>query len=138
MALLSYPDVNVWFALLVENHLHHEKAVGWWRSSQATAIGICRATQISVLRLLTTAAAMNGNPLTMAEPWASYDRLFGDDRVCLLPEPSFFETDFRKSCSSMRGSSPQMWADAYLTAFADGAGATLVTFDQGLSGRVGS
>ena len=34
--------------------------------------------------------------------------------------------------------SPKAWADAYLAAFADAAQLTLVTFDRGFRGKVGS
>ena len=33
---------------------------------------------------------------------------------------------------------PKAWADAYLAAFADAAQFTLVTFDRGFRGKVGS
>ena len=42
-----------------------------------------RFTEISVLRLLTTAAAMDGKPLHMDQAWEAYDRLYDDDRVGL-------------------------------------------------------
>ena len=48
-------------------------------SDSSTTIAFSRFTQISVLRLLTTAAAMNGKPLTMGAAWRAYDRLFEDD-----------------------------------------------------------
>jgi hypothetical protein len=31
---------------------------------------------------------------------------------------------------------PKLWADAYLAAFAEAAGLTLVTFDRALAGKV--
>ena len=41
------------------------------------------------------------------------------------------------SARSMADSvSPKMWMDAYLAAFAETAGLTLVTFDRALAGKV--
>ena len=76
MTSLSFPDVNVWLALLLADHTHRVSAGEWWKSDTSQAIAFCRATQISVLRLLTTSAAMNGKPLTMRQAWQAYDRLF--------------------------------------------------------------
>jgi predicted nucleic acid-binding protein len=81
MASSSFPDVNVWLALLLENHTSRAAARNWWESDQSEVIGFSRFTQIGVLRLLTTGAAMNGKPLTMNQAWKAYDRLFEDDRV---------------------------------------------------------
>jgi len=36
---------------------------------------------------MTTAAAMDGKPLTVAEAWQVHDWLFEDDRVVFLLEP---------------------------------------------------
>jgi toxin-antitoxin system PIN domain toxin len=134
MTSLSFPDVNVWLALMMEDHIHRRAAVRWWESTTSSRIAFCRSTQVSVLRVLTTAAAMNGKPLTMAEAWAAHDRLFADDRVCFLPEPADLEDEFRK-LACLTTASPKLWADAYLAAFARRAGASLVTFDHALHSR---
>jgi predicted nucleic acid-binding protein len=117
----SFPDVNVWLALLLEEHVHRPTAKRWWESAQSSVCFI-RLTQVSVLRLLTTAAAMSGRPLRMTEAWASYDRLFEDDRVAFLYA--------RKNHAS-----PKLWADAWLLAFAECAGGAVVTFDQALAAQ---
>lgn len=134
MTSLSFPDVNVWLALLLADHVHREAAKRWWDAEESDAIGFSRLTQMSVLRLLTTSAAMNGRPLTMRRAWTVYDRLFEDDRVCFLPEPNSLDAQFR-TLTSARLASPKVWADAYLIAFADAAGATLVSFDRALASR---
>ena len=93
-----------------------------------------RFTEIGVLRLLTTAAAMDGKPLHMDQAWGAYDKLYDDDRVVFLPEPPGVEAHFR-AYTSGRIASPKVWADAWLLAFADAAGGSVVTFDQALSAR---
>ena len=133
ISLLNFPDVNVWLALLLENHVHREAALNWWRAVDGT-IAFTRFTQISVLRLLTTAAAMDGHPLSLSEAWRAYDRLFADDRVGLMPEPPEVQILFRQKTRG-RNASPKLWADAWLLAFAESAGGTLATFDRALAAR---
>jgi hypothetical protein len=134
MTSLSFPDVNVWLAVLMADHTHRPSARTWWESGAAESIVFCRVTQVGALRLLTTAAAMNGKPLTMQQAWRAYDRLFEDDRVAMVREPDGTEEQFRK-LASMRSAAPKAWTDAYLAAFAARIGATLVTFDRALAAR---
>jgi toxin-antitoxin system PIN domain toxin len=134
MTSLSFPDVNVWLALLLADHTHRAAATAWWESDSAETIAFCRVTQISVLRLLTTSAAMNGKPLSMKQAWRAYERLFEDDRVAFMPEPDGFEPEFKRRSSSGTAS-PKVWADSYLLAFAVRANATVVTFDQAFENR---
>jgi toxin-antitoxin system PIN domain toxin len=132
MTSLSFPDVNVWLALVLADHVHRPAARAWWESDTSDAIAFCRVTQIGLLRLLTTAATMNGEPLTMKQAWRVYDALFDDGRVALVREPEGLEEPFRK-LSSARTASPKAWADAYLVACASRLDATLVTFDRALA-----
>jgi len=97
-------------------------------------IAFVRFTQLGVLRLLTTAAAMNGRPLSMSEAWAAYDCLFADERVAFMGEPSGLEQIFRQ-VSQANQASPKLWADALLLGFAHQSGAEIVTFDQALASR---
>ena len=130
MNSLSFPDVNVWLALILGNHTHRPSALAWWGQA-ASAIAFSRLTQISVLRLLTTSAAMDGQPLTLAKAWSTYDKLFSDSRVTFLPEPPDLEREFRsKSTSGV--ASPKVWADAFLVAMAIGHRAQIVSFDRAL------
>jgi predicted nucleic acid-binding protein len=89
-----FPDVNVWLALVHPDHVHRASAEKWWESDLTAVIGFFRSTQIGVLRLLTTAAVMNGKPLRMPEAWAAYDRLFVDERVAFFDEPRGIDDAF--------------------------------------------
>ncbi len=91
--------MNVWMALVLEHHVHRQVANAWWEACPGP-IAFTRFTQISLLRLLTTAAAMDGQPLGMDEAWHVHDRLFSDDRVVLLPEPPASK---RNSANTHRG-----------------------------------
>jgi hypothetical protein len=133
----SFPDVNVWLALVAGEHVHHDAAVRWWNTNESEQIAFCRPTQLGLLRLLTTASVMNQKPLTSAAAWTVYDRLFADHRVGFLPEPPELEIVFRSMASS-NAASPKVWADAYLAAFAHELDGVVVTFDKGLAARATS
>ena len=131
MTKRCFPDINVWFALAVADHPHHEAALAWWNQENSLA-GFSRLTQLGLLRLLTTAAAMDGRPLTNQEAWAVYEAFLADSRVRLFPEPPRLDNLFR-SLSGIRQASPKLWADAYLAAHASSVGAVLISFDQALA-----
>ena len=124
--------MNVWMTVVIEHHVHRAVAKTWWGAEGP--IAFTRFTQISLLRLLTTSAAMDGKPLRMDQAWRVHDRLFEDDRVVFLPEPVGVEASFRKY-SSRGTAAPKLWADAWLLGVASSAGGVLVTFDRALAGR---
>ncbi len=123
--------MNVWLALILHHHVHRASALDWWNRPNTTQVGFLRITQVSVLRLLTTAAAMDSKPLTLSEAWQIYDRLSEDHRVVFFAEPADLEQNFRK-LSKGRTASPKVWADAYLAAFALSHQGQLITFDLAL------
>lgn len=125
--------MNVWLALAAVEHVHATLARRWWKEEEGS-IAFCRLTQLGFLRLMTTAAAMDGKPLTIAQAWRVYDRLYDDDRVTFVSEPPEVEKRFREKAVG-RDASPKMWADAWLLAMAQEAGGVLVTFDRALAGR---
>ena len=131
MNILNFLDANVWLALLWSRHVHSERAGAWFERSSEEKFFFCRITQITVLRLLTTPMVMGSDVKTMSEAWALWDKVCADDRIALLAEPEAIEPEFRRF-SALRSSSPKVWADAYLVAFATVAGLKLVTFDRGL------
>lgn len=124
----SFPDVNVWFALAVADHPHHRSALAWWNEESSLA-GFSRLTQIGLLRLLTTSAAMGGLPLTNEQAWLVYEEFLIDSRVHMFKELPALD-DLLRSLSTRRQASPKVWVDAYLAAYASANDATLITFDQ--------
>jgi predicted nucleic acid-binding protein len=120
-------------ALSLEHHVHRPAARAWWQTVEG-AIAFTRFSQIGLLRLLTTPAAMDGMPLSMDDAWRVHDGLFQDDRVAFHPEPAGVETRFREYAAG-RVASPKLWADTWLLAFAKAAGGTLITFDRALAPR---
>lgn len=53
-------DANVLFPLLVQGHVAHEVARGWWDEQPDGTVGTCLLTRLAVPRLLTNRVAMNG------------------------------------------------------------------------------
>jgi toxin-antitoxin system PIN domain toxin len=130
---LSFPDMNVWLALAAPEHIHAPLARRWWEQ-ETGAIAFSRLTQLGFLRLTTTAAAMDGRPLTITQAWRVYDRFYDDDRVLFISEPAEIDQRFREKAVG-RQASPKIWADAWLLAMAQTAGGLLVTFDKALGAR---
>ncbi len=133
MASLSFPDINLWLAIAAPEHVHAAIAQRWWED-ESGVIAFCRLTQLGFLRLMTTAAVMDGKPLSMSQAWRVYDRLYDDDRVTFVSEPPLVEQHFRQRATG-RVASPKLWADAWLLAFAAAADGVLVTFDKALAAR---
>ncbi len=124
-------DVNVWFALAVEEHQHHRPARQWWEETPGV-FGFVRVTQLGLLRLLTSSGPMRGQPLTNEEAWAVWDGFLSDERVRVFPELPALDERFRALSTSPQ-SSPKVWVDAYLAAHATANEAVLVSFDQAVA-----
>ena len=133
MSSLSLPDVNVWLALASAEHVHSGLSRRWW-AAESGDIAFCRFTQMGLLRLITTAAAMDGAPLSLDDAWRVYDGFFRDSRIVFLGEPENAGQRFRRFSTGDKPS-PKLLADAWLLAFARASGATLVTFDRALGAR---
>ncbi len=133
MAFMKLPDTNLWLALSLSKHTHHQAAKAWLDAeTKPDSLIFCRSTQQSFLRLMTTAAvlAIYGNePLSNQQAWAAYDAYLADDRILFQPEPTRLEPIWKK-LAVRRTSSPKLWMDAYLAAFAITSGAQLVTTDK--------
>lgn len=125
-------DTNVWLALVITPHVYHHAARTWLdQLTEARSIAFCRATQQSLLRLLSTAAVFAPYEIAAldnTEAWATYDELISDDRVRFHDEPHGLQESWR-TMTSQNSASPKLWMDAYLAAFAVRSGMTLVSTD---------
>jgi toxin-antitoxin system PIN domain toxin len=129
-----FPDVNVWIALSVEDHVHHAQAWSWLRGApDGVPLTFSRYTQVGLLRLLTNQRAMGEQTLSIPKAWALYDRWTRDPRFEFCAEPKELEWEFRRVTQSF-GSQPasKSIGDCYLLAFAKVTGCRLVTFDKAL------
>jgi uncharacterized protein len=75
---------------------------------------------------------MGGQTLTPAAAWRKCAEFLALPEVRLIAEPAGLDEQLGKFCDLGR-TSPNLWTDAYLAAFASCAGLRLVSFDQGFS-----
>ena len=131
-----FPDVNVWVALHHQIHEHHALAMRWFRAlAPETELAFCRQTQMGWFRLLTTEAVMGDETLTQRECWALYREWITEGKARLESEPTGAGQIFEQRTTA-KTSSPKIWMDSYLAAFAESGKLTLVTFDRALAGKV--
>jgi len=128
--MASLCDVNCLLAVCYDRHVHHPATLAWLEQQGALSVGICRNTQLGLLRLLTNASVMIGDVCNLKKSWNVYDTLMNDERFVFYAEPIDLEQNFRRYTASGRVS-PKLWQDAYLAAFAHAAKLHLVTFDRG-------
>ena len=129
-------DVNFWIALTVDEHVHHAAAAEWLENSAGDRVAFCRITQNGFLRLLTNPSVMKRDVLTSAGAWAAYDTLSTNPQIRFVEEPEGLEQSWR-NLTRRFSKGPNFWTDAYLAAFADAAGFSLVTFDRDLARHAG-
>jgi toxin-antitoxin system PIN domain toxin len=131
---MKLPDINLWLALSISSHDHHDAATAWLdQQEEARSIIACRVTQQGYLRLLTQTDFLPryGIPaLANADAWAAWHVLLEDDRVVFHAEPEGLERSWREFGARPQASS-KLWMDAYLAAFAVTASLEMVTFDKG-------
>lgn len=128
-------DTNVWLALALSAHSHHQLARDWLAQQEvAESIFFCRATQQSLLRLLNNSKllqAYGNEALSNSDAWEVYESFLRDFRIRLkADEPRGLEVYWREyavrdTCSA------KLWMDAYLAAFARAATLEMVTIDRG-------
>src|ERR1700681_4401457 len=139
--MIYLPDINVWIALAVAEHVHYEPAAVWFQEPLESAsndkIAFCRVTQMGFLRLLTSPKAMGKDALTPAKAWDFLDGLRDEPKIIFAGDPMDLEFEWRNLTHGRSSIAAGSWTDAYLAAFAATAGYTLVTLDRGLARRAG-
>jgi toxin-antitoxin system PIN domain toxin len=128
--MTCFPDVNVWIALTIAEHKHHEAARGWYDTAPWDSLVFSRVTQMAFLRLLTNEHVMGKRVATASGAWEIMDSLLQYPEIRFVPEMDGIDTVWREFSKS-RESSPNLWTDAWLAAFALTTGFRLVTFDRG-------
>jgi toxin-antitoxin system PIN domain toxin len=127
-------DSNIWLALAVSKHQFHDVARDWFSGLKPReVVCFCRNTQQSFLRLLTTREVLLPYavpPLTNEQAWSTYEGFLANKRITFVVEPTHLEDPW-KSFAAQSQSSPKLWSDAYLAAFALAGSHRLVTTDKG-------
>jgi toxin-antitoxin system PIN domain toxin len=129
-------DINVWLALMWEGHPHTGPAETWLKSIPERRVELLfsRVTQLGLMRLLTNKTIMGDSVLTVGEAVGAIGRWYEDPRVRLAAEPPGIDRVFRTVLAVLANqAATKAIMDAYLVAFAELAGATLVTFDRALA-----
>lgn len=121
-------DVNVWLALAIEEHPHHEAALAYWSDAAATSRFFCRTSAMSLVRLLMHPKLMAGRALSMARAWTAYRGFAALPGVAMLTEPDGLDDDLGALVQSRLPA--RLFTDAYFAVFARRAGVRLVTFDK--------
>jgi len=130
--LIDLLDVNVWLGLAAEAHVHHRPAEQYWHNEAAPTTAFCRLTQLALLRHLTNKSIMGTHFLPPRAAWKKWSQFLALPEVQLATEPAGLDERLGKFCD-LGPTSPNLWTDAYLAAFAKCAGLRLVTFDAGFS-----
>ncbi len=129
-------DVNVWIDLAAERHTLHRAARHWFSNLQDQKLAFCRLTQLGFLRLLTNKHVMQEEVMRPDEAWEAYRVLRLDRRIGYLAEPNELPEAWQAFTEGPL-SSPNLWTDAFLCAFAHAGRLTLVTFDAKIPTREG-
>jgi toxin-antitoxin system PIN domain toxin len=129
-----FPDLNVWFALSVEGHVHGRIAWQWMESLPSKhKLVFCRHTHLGLVRLLTNSAAMAKRVMNVADALEVYEAWAADPRVEFYQEPRDLSNAFRTAIQPFnKMPSSNAVADCYLMAFAKEANLVLVTLDEAL------
>ena len=135
-ATIDLLDANLWLALAHESHTHHQRAQRYWDSEGLPTAGFCRVTQMAFLRLMTNQTIMKQEVLAPGEAWQKCRDFLALPEVQFLGEPPGLDDQWA-AYSSLGRTSPNLWTDSYLAAFASCAGLRLVTFDRGFIGFPG-
>ncbi len=123
-------DVNVWFALLVRHHEHHEKATKWFDGCNEGEAVLCRQVQLGVMRALGNQSILKDQALTALQAWRITEELLEDERVEIAVEPEGLERIF-PALLRYRVPTGKLVGDAYLAAFAMGWEFDFLTLDKG-------
>ena len=134
-------DVNVWLALVYDEHLHHQAAWAWLESALGPAspnseLTFCRVTEMGFLRLLSNPGVMGKDVRTPQLAWDALVAYYQDPRIQFAPEPAGLRKAWQ-TFSRQHKHGVNFWTNAYLAAFAEIKGATLVTFDRDFRGYSG-
>ena len=128
-------DANMWVAMLINRHVHHERALSHYDSVAGTGyVLLSQSVRISVLRLLTQPSIHREyalEPITNAAAFDYLARITQSPKVRNLLEPAEIFVTWRDLAAHPHPA-PNRWMDAYLCAIARHAGVPMVTLDQGM------
>ena len=122
------PDLNVWLAMAVKQHPHHDAAVAYWKELAGKRVWFCRVTMLGMVRLLSQPKVMGEQALNLAQALAAYQRFASLPEIGIHAEPADCARQLQRRLSTDLPA--RLLTDAYLAAFAESAGLRMVTFDK--------
>ncbi len=126
-------DTSVWLAAIFKQHQFHSiSRHALQQATHAQSAVFCRATQQSVLRLISTAVIAKSYgepPLTNRGALQTLEALQALPQVIWQAEPPGIFEKWRQ-LAGIDSASPKVWMDAYLAAFAIQSGLRIVTLDK--------
>ena len=123
-------DINAVFPLLLSRHPQRAATLEWFDSTNTGEVALCRLVRLGTLRLLCNSTVMGLDVQTPESAIAALEKLEADERISLVHEPDDLDPaliTFASPCIT----TPNLWSDAYLAAFAKVSGLKLITFDGG-------
>ncbi|HEX4160304.1 MAG TPA: TA system VapC family ribonuclease toxin [Rhizomicrobium sp.] len=121
-------DVSVWLPLSVPDHVHHARALRYWREEAGEETAFCRITALALLRHLSNPRIVGAGALGGAAAWRALKTWLSVPGVRLLAEPAGVDEWLERWSNTLnpRGGD---WTDAYLASFAAASNCPLVAFD---------
>jgi toxin-antitoxin system PIN domain toxin len=126
-------DVNVLYALMARNHIHHPIVEAWFYATADLRWGICSFTEAGFLR---NATAHRAGQIEMAEATAILNNLAQHPGYRYLPIAEDWPTLCGPFFKRLFGA--KQVTDAYLLGLAVRHGMVLVTMDKGIVYLAGS
>ena len=132
--MTQFLDTNVWLALALEEHPAHRAAQAWLMEQrpESRSLIFCRSTEQSLLRLLSSEKILNAvgsQALSNEQAIKVLENMLRQPNVVTNTEPVNLRPIWLR-LASRPTSSPKLWMDAYLAAFAITGGHQMVTFDK--------
>jgi len=125
--MTDLPDVNVWLAMVDENHPHHTRATAYWQNESSAEIAFCRLTVLAFLRLATHPKVLS-RPLSSDEAWDIYHRYRIEAGVGFIEDAAEIDPDFM-ALTRVADFPHHLWTDGYLAAFARFRNCRIISFD---------
>jgi uncharacterized protein len=123
-------DVNVWLALVVRHHQHHNQARKWYETLGPSDAGLCRIVSLGLIRLLATPSVMGVHALAVRQAYELLQALADDERVEFLSEPPDIDA-LLPGFLNHNAPAGKLVTDAYIAAFAICSSRRLATLDRG-------
>jgi len=121
---MDLPDINVWLALVDQNHSHHVAAARYWDELSHAELAFTRLSMLGLLRL-----SAPSRTLSVGEAWRIYEQFASLSHVRFLAEPSGLDAQFHAFTTASSSFSRHLWTNAYLAAFVCASGCRFVSFD---------